>query len=252
VEDNVKVSGSIQVIARAATILRVLAETPDGLSLGAIAKRVQLPRSTVQRIVGALQAEQLVEIDHFRGGTRLGTGVQKLVTNWERGLIDAVRPQMSLLCAATGETVVLTETVPPESRFVFEVRPDREIYVPHDHAAMQRLHSSAHGKVSLARINEVALNDVIGRARLLKITGNTITEFAALLSELELVRRFEVAFDREEHGKGRSAISTCLPIGGRSYELTVLAPTSRFESNWRRIEAKLMTCRHSISDERGV
>ena len=49
----------IQVIARAARILRELENEHDGLSLGQIAKRVGLPRSTVQRIVGALTEEHL-------------------------------------------------------------------------------------------------------------------------------------------------------------------------------------------------
>jgi hypothetical protein len=41
----------VQVIARAATILRALEEENSGLSLGQIAQRVNLARSTVQRIV---------------------------------------------------------------------------------------------------------------------------------------------------------------------------------------------------------
>ena len=52
--------GGIQVIARAANVLRSLEDKPDGLSLGQIAKRVSLARSTVQRIVGALG--QIVEV----------------------------------------------------------------------------------------------------------------------------------------------------------------------------------------------
>ena len=50
----------IQVIARAAAILRTLENQAAGLSLGQIAQRVNLARSTVQRIVAALQAEKLL------------------------------------------------------------------------------------------------------------------------------------------------------------------------------------------------
>ena len=53
-------ASGIQVIARAAAILRVLRDSETGLSLGQIARQVGLPRSTVQRIVGALQEERLV------------------------------------------------------------------------------------------------------------------------------------------------------------------------------------------------
>ena len=40
-------SGGIQVISRAATILNALGKHPHGMSLGAIANDVDLPRSTV-------------------------------------------------------------------------------------------------------------------------------------------------------------------------------------------------------------
>jgi DNA-binding IclR family transcriptional regulator len=49
----------VQVIARAAHILRALEGEDSGLSLGQIAARVGLARSTVQRIVASLETEKL-------------------------------------------------------------------------------------------------------------------------------------------------------------------------------------------------
>ena len=62
----------VQVIARAATILRALEEENAGLSLGQIAQRVNLARSTVQRIVAALETEKLVIAASPNGRVRLG------------------------------------------------------------------------------------------------------------------------------------------------------------------------------------
>lgn len=53
-------NGGVQVIARAAKILRVLASHPDGLSLSQIAREVDLARSTVNRIVAALEDEYFI------------------------------------------------------------------------------------------------------------------------------------------------------------------------------------------------
>ncbi len=47
----------IQSIARAAAVLRALERSPSGMSLGEIAAALDLPRSTVQRIVDALKDE---------------------------------------------------------------------------------------------------------------------------------------------------------------------------------------------------
>jgi DNA-binding IclR family transcriptional regulator len=69
-EKEVNSRQGIQVISRAAKILRSLEGKSDGLSLSVIAKSVDLPRSTVQRIVHALASEgfliaatQLLELD---------------------------------------------------------------------------------------------------------------------------------------------------------------------------------------------
>ncbi|MDO4969483.1 MAG: helix-turn-helix domain-containing protein, partial [Comamonadaceae bacterium] len=53
----------IQVIARMSRIMRVLSAhgQPCGMSLAAIAAEVELPRSTVQRIINALVVENIVE-----------------------------------------------------------------------------------------------------------------------------------------------------------------------------------------------
>ena len=59
-KDDVKTKDGIQVIARAAAVLRALKDSQTGLSLGQIADRVALPRSTVQRIVAALIDERLL------------------------------------------------------------------------------------------------------------------------------------------------------------------------------------------------
>src|SRR5690606_18148540 len=69
----------IQVIARAAAITRALSRSPQGLSLAAIAKEVNLPRSTVQRIVNALQDEYIVELIGSEGGFRLGPAIGRLL-----------------------------------------------------------------------------------------------------------------------------------------------------------------------------
>ena len=72
-KDDVKTKDGIQVIARAAAVLRALKDSQTGLSLGQIADRVALPRSTVQRIVAALIDERLL-IATRAAGVRLGPG----------------------------------------------------------------------------------------------------------------------------------------------------------------------------------
>jgi DNA-binding IclR family transcriptional regulator len=89
------VQGSgIQVIARAAAILRALEDEPTGLSLGQIAERVKLARSTVQRIVGALAAEHLLIAATPGAGVRLGPALVRLASSTNVELDQLLRPAL--------------------------------------------------------------------------------------------------------------------------------------------------------------
>ena len=75
-ESGKTASGSesgVQVITRAAQLLRALGESHSSLSLSELASRLGLPRSTVHRLVVALEAEHLVGRAGERDGYRLGT-----------------------------------------------------------------------------------------------------------------------------------------------------------------------------------
>jgi DNA-binding IclR family transcriptional regulator len=61
-EDKNGAQAGIQVIARAASILRTLENHPDGLSLGQIAKSVDLARSTVQRMTAVDRRQKHVGV----------------------------------------------------------------------------------------------------------------------------------------------------------------------------------------------
>ena len=96
--------GGIQVIARAAAILNVLGKHPGGMSLGEIAQEVALPRSTVQRIVAALDSAQLVR-SSGAGGLRLGPALLKLISSVHSDVVDLVRPFLEQLSANVNETL---------------------------------------------------------------------------------------------------------------------------------------------------
>lgn len=100
-------SGGIQVIARATAILRLLGDHPGGLSLSRIAGQVGLARSTVQRIVQALETEGFVELSGPGGGFQLGPSLSELVYRRQTDIVTEVRPALEDLCATLGETVAL-------------------------------------------------------------------------------------------------------------------------------------------------
>ena len=100
-------NSGIQVISRAAGILRVLGAESDGLSLGQIAERVKLPRSTVQRIVSALADEGFISALQRDGGITLGPEIQNLARATAIEIRERFKPIMLAISEDTGETVDL-------------------------------------------------------------------------------------------------------------------------------------------------
>src|SRR3712207_436459 len=97
----------VQVIARAADVLRSLQGHPHGLSLSEIAARVGLARSTVHRLVAALEDEGFVVPASPNGRVRLGPMLARLAAASRGDLRDELHPSLQRLAAEVGETVDL-------------------------------------------------------------------------------------------------------------------------------------------------
>ena len=97
-----QIDGSeVQAIARASRILAALEASPGGLSLAQIAQRVELPRSTVHRIVKALTTERFLVPVSSAGGVRLGPRLAVYATQTVP-LLDYYRDR-HLLSTVSGE-----------------------------------------------------------------------------------------------------------------------------------------------------
>ena len=114
-------SAGIQVIARAAKVLRALERRPDGLSLAEIAREVGLARSTVQRIVAALAAEEFVTEAQPGRGVRIGAGLARIAASLGSNIAEILRPHLHALCEEVGETVDLSVLSGGSAIFIAQV-----------------------------------------------------------------------------------------------------------------------------------
>lgn len=94
----------VQSIERAFQLLRALAAGPAGVT--ELAERAELPKSTVARLLGALEQEEAVQQDEAGGEYRIGRSLGDLAgaTAWSHILIAAARPHLWELTDLTGET----------------------------------------------------------------------------------------------------------------------------------------------------
>src|ERR1700730_13288337 len=110
-----------QGIARAAAILRTLEDQSLGLSLGQIAQRVDLARSTVQRIVAALESMHLVIAASPNGRVRLGPTIARLATSVQTDFVSIARPFLIKLSDELRETVDLATVKKDHLVFIDQV-----------------------------------------------------------------------------------------------------------------------------------
>jgi DNA-binding IclR family transcriptional regulator len=238
-------AGGIQVIARAAQVLRALDSDPAGLGLAQLAERVGLPRSTVYRIVAALAAEGLIVATAPDGRVRLGPELVRLAEASRQERWQDLRPQMEAIFDALDETVDCGVLDGAEVRLVDQIASAHELRAVSVVGSTAPLHCTASGKTLLAALDDAAVADLLP-ARLERHTPNTITSRDALLAEIRSIRKGGVAYDREEHTVGISSAAIAVPAAnGASVALSVLMPTPRFAGNEREIARVLLRVRGS-------
>ncbi len=220
----------MQVIERAAAILRALRDHAEGLSLAQLAAEVGLARSTVHRIVIALQREGFVAPVSPQGKVQLGPGLVALAaTAATRDHVAVARPHLTRLSQAVEETVDLAVLMHDHVLFVDQVAAPRRLRAVSAVGATFPLHCSANGKALLATLPRAQVLGLLP-ARMTRFTEHTITDRDALLAELDAVRATGIAVDREEHTEGICALArTVSAPDGWTAAVTIPLPTQRFE-----------------------
>lgn len=239
-------SGGVQVIARAATILRVLGERPDGLTLAQIARAVGLARSTVQRILAALAAEDFVVEARPGRGARVGPGLARIAASLSSSVTELLHPRLIGLRDEFGETVDLSILAGGSAVFIDQI-PGRQRLVALS-AVGQRfpLHCTANGKAMLACFppdEAAALVDKSVAAH----PGHPLTNRDKLLREIAVVRRSHIGFDRGEHDPSIGAVGVAVfDTFGRPVGVSIPMPWSRFAKRRQILAKALLRFRHEM------
>jgi DNA-binding IclR family transcriptional regulator len=214
--------------------------------LGQIAGRVELARSTVQRIVAALAAEKLLIAASPTGRVRLGPTILRLAASARTDFVAIARPFLVRLSDDLGETVDLATVRKDHLVFVDQVIGPHRLRAVSAVGETFPLYCTANGKAYLAELDETAIARLIGTSYERR-TPNTITRLDELLKELKSVRRTGVAFDLEEHTLGICAAGVVTrDLRGNSVAISVPVPTQRFERRQKQIAERLIAARQAL------
>ncbi len=217
-------------VVHACEAFRLLTEHPNGLTSVQLEEALELPRTTVFRLLRTLCSEQMVEKRGKRyhcGAGLMNLGLQMI--NSDR-LHQIAIPHVQRLALKTGFTAHLAVPNHGTALIVEVFDSPNPLRVASRPGVRAMMHCSSTGKVFLAFLYYDDLELILGDKPLERRTAATITDIPALRKELQRVIGLGYAVDdREYHDDVR-----CLAVPVRDNRgvvvasLGITAPASAF------------------------
>lgn len=190
----------IQSVARALSIVDILAEARAELALNEIAVRLSLPKSTVHGLISTLKDFGYIEQSVFTGKYRLGMRIFEVghivAQGWEVRTVAA--PYITQLLEELGETVHLVVLDKLEVLYIDKRETSRSLRIASQVGMRLPAHCTGVGKVLMAHLSPVERCELINKKGLPRFTKNTLTDAGSLEDELAKVRKQGFAIDNEE------------------------------------------------------
>jgi DNA-binding IclR family transcriptional regulator len=230
-----------QAVDRALAVLAALGAARVEASLSELAAELGLNKTTVFRLLGALEREGFVARSVERQTYCLGPALIRLGAQARRatGMHDAAHPVLAALAAETGETATLEVLVGEEVLILDEVHGRFLVGSSPEVGTRWPAHAASTGKVLLAAARfetEPGASPRRGAApagRLARLTPNTIGSRAALERELSEVWRAGFAVGLEEVELGYVAVGAPVrnPEGRVVAAISIGGPVSRLDGS---------------------
>lgn len=201
---------SIRILDKALRILLLFGRDQMEWGVADLARKTEMPRTTVYRILRVLQQHAFLVQDPTTRRFRLGLGALELGRHAYKGieLRRVAQPIMEHIAAESGETVLL-QVVDAERRQVVcieRVQHGAGLRLILEVGATAPLHAGCSAKALLAYLSDTEIEDVIAHG-LEAMTPHTITDPAELRREMAEIRRTGYAVSFEETDLGVAGIS---------------------------------------------
>ena len=242
-------NSGVQVITRAARILNILGDQPEGLSLSRIATAANLPRSTVQRLVGALESVELLQT--AEGGMTLGPAFLRLVSSVHTDVVTALRPGLEALAELTGETVALTRPSGKNLTVLHCAVASGELQVIPRLGFGRPLYSTSAGRALLALQDDDEVRRLFSD-EFRPPQGFSIQTISSLLDSLKEIRMDGISYDHGEMIEGVKTMAIGINTRIGHFSVSMLLPFGRFEKKHDFCRESLLEFQKKIAREIGI
>ncbi len=241
---------------RALIILEFLASEPHGYGVSEIARRVELPKNSVFRIVSTLHAHGYLNRRDSDKTYRLSRKLLSLgyAAIDEHNLIEKSIQVMRELRDACDETTLIGTLIDNQGVVLEQVPSNQPVKVLIKIGHHFPLHTAAPGKAMLAFLPEDQCEAILDKMRLTKFNDRTITSKAKFREELAEVRELGYALDRGEELETLHCVAAPIldhrghPVAG----IWITGPASRLKTeDFERLGKIVMEHVHIISERFG-
>jgi DNA-binding IclR family transcriptional regulator len=225
---------SLHSVERALNMLDLLAQWGEG-GVTELAVELDVHKSTVFRLLGALESRGFVDQTEDRGKYRLGFGLVRLAgaVSARMDITKQARPVTERLTNQIGETVNVAILNEDYAVNVDQALGPASVSALNWVGQQTPLHATSSGKVLLAHVDAAERTRLIKSAGLVSFTARTITSADELESELEDIRERGYATTQGEYEEGLNAIA--VPVrdaqGSVVAALSASGPSYRFTSD---------------------
>ena len=161
---NSDAGSSLQSVDRALQVLELLAAWGTG-GVSELAAEIGVHKSTAFRLLGALEAREMVQQDAERGKYRLGFGLVRLArrVNVQLELTEQARPLTDRLARTLGESINVAVLREHFAVNVVQSRGQASVVSQNWIGQLTPLHATSSGKVLLAHLDPAQQDQLLGQ-----------------------------------------------------------------------------------------
>lgn len=205
-----KLSKANQSVEKTLQIIEVLAGEREPLRLAELSKRVEMPASTVLRMINTLVEHGYAYQDtqSLRYGLTLRFAQIGHMISTQLRIRDVVHPYLMELSRATGESTCLAIEEDMEVIYIDVVDgADGMLKIMQRIGKRAPLHSTGVGKLMLTKYSPEKLNQLAQAKGLAVLTPHTLTSVQDLARELNIIAKQGYAVDDEECELGARCVA---------------------------------------------
>jgi len=194
-------NSQIHSVAKALSIINLLAEKKQGMSLAEISRKMGMAKSTAHGLISTLRDYGYIEQSVFDGNYKLGIALFevgcKVANNID--VREIASDFMQQLVNEIGETVHLVVLDKDEVLYIDKHESTQSLrIIVSEVGSRLPVHCTGVGKVLLANLPSAEVQRIIKNKGLKRYTSNTITDEKKLQKELEVIREQGFGEDKEE------------------------------------------------------